>query len=851
MTLPLLRKKYSFIITALYLLNRIIKNLILVITLLLLISGNAWGKGDVPDKKRLNAIRTTSSPVIDGVLDDEAWVHADVATDFIQYDPVPGAKPYQRTEVRVLYDDNAIYIGAILYDTAPDSILKELSPRDQIANTDWFSVQFDTYLTGQNAFEFIVTPSGIQIDRRLAAPDIRDHSWDAVWISEVKITSFGWVVELEIPYAALRFPQQAEQNWYINFGRYVRRVREECWWNEKRPEISNELHQNGILQNLFNIKSPPRVSVMPFVAAYLDHNAQNVSDPFRHTLTGGMDVKVGLSDAFTLDMALIPDFGQVRFDDQILNLTPFEIQFEDNRPFFTEGTELFERSNIFYSRRIGDRPFYAGDIQNRVPEGATYGRVPINNQLINASKLSGRTNQGLGIGVFNAVENRTWLNYTTTEGEEGQVLINPLSNYNVFVLDQTLPNNSYISLVNTHVWREGPAYDASVTALETGLRNRDNSYMISGNGIISARMFAVAPDIGHSYRMSFEKTKGTFQYRTTFLERSANFNPNDLGFLARTNERTGQVMLRYNIFSPWWFLNRANITTTTTYQRLHTPDVFYNFVVSLNSFFMTRKFFAFGLSGFTEPVETYDYFEPRTRDFSRFYAFPVNHQIGGFISTDYRRKFAYDINTAYRWFDDEGRHIWNIRVSPRLRVNDHFFITTTTQYFRMYNEVGFVPRRNQSIGVETLGPHDILFARRHQDIIDNLISARINFNPYHNITLRMRHYWTRVNFNEFFILEKEGGLGETAYTGRDDQGNFVNSLTYNLFNVDLVYTWRFAPGSDIIIVWKNALDDTQNLLEIPYTRSVGDIFSNPQFNSISFKMIYYLDYAMIKRRMNG
>lgn len=812
---------------------------------------NAIGQGSDADKRRLEAYRLESRIKVDGILDEDVWDQAEKATDFIQFDPVPGGPPYQRSEIMVLYDDDAMYIGARLYDTAPDSILKELSPRDEIANTDWFAVQFDSYKAGQLAFEFIVTPGNVQIDRRIQAPREYDTSWDAVWISGVQITEDGWTVELEIPYSALRFPKKKEQEWYINFGRYVRRVREESWWNERTPAINNLLFQNGVLTGIRNIKSPPRVSITPFVAGYADVDRRVAGSPFRSTITGGMDVKVGLSDAFTLDMALIPDFGQVRFDDQVLNLTPFEIEFEDNRPFFTEGTELFERSDIFYTRRIGENPFLVGQLPDLLPERAQVTNVPINNELINASKLSGRTDKGLGIGVFNGIESRTYADYVTLDGEEGQVLINPLTNYNVFVLDQNLPNNSYASLVNTNVWREGSAYDANVTAAEFGLRNKDNSYMITGNGIISAKMFEDQNDVGHAYKLYFEKTRGEFQYALRYYEKSFNYDPNDLGFLPRTNERRGVAEMRYNIFSPWWFLNRGNVSLTTTYQRLHQPDVFNDFRLDLNSFFMTRKFFAFSFFGSASPVETFDYFEPRTRDFSRFYAFPKNYQAGGFISTDYRRRFAYDLRASYRWFDEDGRDVRHLRFSPRFRVNDHFFFLINSQVFDMRNEVSFVPKRSNSVGFNTLKREDIIFARRNQLILDNLLSARVNFNPYHNITLRMRHYWTKVDFHTFYILGEEGELKSTEYTGRTESGDFVNSLTYNLFTIDLVYTWRFAPGSDIVIVWKNLLDDTQNRLDIPYSRSVGDIFTNPQFNSFSVKVLYYLDYIMVKRQLEG
>jgi hypothetical protein len=826
--------------------------LLLLIPFFFLCAAQGFAQQIPLDKKIYTATRTTTPPEIDGLLEATIWQQSPKAENFVQLDPLPGGPSYQESSVQVLYDDDAIYIGAILYDTAPDSILKELSPRDQIANTDWFALQIDPYNAGQIAFEFAVTPSNIQIDRRITAPDEIDSSWDAVWISAVSITEEGWVVEIEIPYSALRFPSTQEQTWSINFGRYIRRVRQEMWWNEKNPSIRNTLFQNGILTGIGNIKSPPRISISPFLAGYADKNNRNVQAPWRTNLTGGMDLKIGLSDAFTLDMALIPDFGQVRFDDQVLNLTPFEIQFEDNRPFFTEGTELFQRSDLFYSRRIGERPFFSNALKEQLPEGSSQLQIPFSNDLLNATKLSGRTNKGLGIGLFNAVENRMWAQYIDSNGDKQTLLANPFTNYNVLVLDQNLKNNSYASLVNTHVWREGKeAYNANVTALETGLRNKDNSYMFTANGILSAKQFQNYTELGYAFKSYFEKTKGIWQYKLSYYEKSDRYDPTDLGFLLRANERKSIANLRYNIFSPWKFLNRGFVAMTSLYERLHTPDVFTNLGFNLNSFFMTRKFFAFSIYGNAEPITTFDYFEPRTRDFSRFYAFPQNYQLGGFISTDYRRKFAYDLNVWYRWFDDEGRNAWQIRFSPRFRLSDHFFFTWSTAYFNLYQDVGFAAARSNSLGFDSLQAGDILFSRRNQHVLDHLLSARYNFTPYHNITLRMRHYWTQVDFQSFHLLGQEGELQPTAYTGKDAENNFVNSLTYNLFTIDLVYTWRFAPGSDLIVVWKNQLDEVQNRIDIPYSRSVGDILNNPQFNSFSVKLIYYMDYVLLKRRLQG
>jgi hypothetical protein len=808
--------------------------------------------GQLPiQNKKITAIRTETRISIDAVHDEEAWAIATPATDFIELSPSPGKKERFRTEIRILYDDFSLYIGAKLFDNSPDSILKEFSLRDQINNTDWFMFQIDPYKTGQIAFEFGLTASGVQIDRKVFAPNNRDVTWDVVWMSHVVLNEDGWSLEMEIPYSALRFPTTDIQDWNVNFARYIRRYREEYWWNPIDPSISNRLHQSGSIVGIHGIKAPPRISVTPFLATYFSHRNDRDTNPWRHRITGGLDAKIGLSDAFTLDVTLIPDFGQVRFDNLVLNLTPFEIQLQENRPFFTEGTELFNRGGIFYSRRIGDRPFFLRQDSWRLQPGINTGNLPQTSPLINASKFSGRTNSGLGIGVFNALENRLFIQATDENQAEIDLLVNPLTNYNVAVIDKVLPNNSFIAFANTNVWREGSAYNANVSAVDFAIRDQKNAYMISGKGAYSLKYNPTDQIGGYSYLLNFEKTKGSWQYKTSYQEISNNYDPNDLGFLPRNNERIASATLHYNIFAPTGFLNFANASLRTDIRSLYLPYHFARLTSYLNSFFMTRNFFAFGVNGSFEPIKNRDYFDPRKADFSSFYQIPENYSMGGFISTDYRRKFAYDLNGNYHWFNEKDRFSWLLRFNPRFRFNDHLFMIYGIETQELKNDIGFAARNTQSIGIESLRPEDVLYSRRNQFIVTNSISGRYNFDPLHSITLGLRHYWTGVDFTDFYILNAGGGISQTEYTGLNVTGQDLHGLTFTLFNIDLIYTWRFAPGSDLILVWKNTLNSFDQGVQIPFFDSVSGLYRLPQDNSISLRLIYYLDYALMKRNLNS
>ncbi|MEL6652308.1 MAG: DUF5916 domain-containing protein, partial [Bacteroidota bacterium] len=432
-----------------------------------------------PESYHLQANLIEGAPQIDGVLDEQLWENA-ISTKgaFIQSAPNNGQASEAISEVMVLYNDYSIYVGARLYDDQPDLIQKELGLRDNLdKNTDLFSIGFDPYLNRQNAFLFIVTAAGVQADA-YAVPGDEDFNWNAVWNSAVKISDFGWSVEVEIPYSSLRFPKKEIQSWGVNFGRTIQRRNEETYWHPIDPNLNGFVNQFGTLNGLVGIKPPVRLQLTPYVTGYLQKDPS--FNTWRPSLNGGMDLKYGINESFTLDMSLIPDFGQVRSDNVVLNLGPFEVRFDETRPFFTEGTELFNAGDgLFYSRRVGE--VYGIDPileENEVHVGGLPAIAP----LVNATKLSGRTKGGLGLGFFNAVTNRSYSKaIDTLSGNERAVVVDPLTNFNVIVADQNLKNNSNISIINTNVTRSDGGRNANVTGSSFSFFDKSNTWNVSGS----------------------------------------------------------------------------------------------------------------------------------------------------------------------------------------------------------------------------------------------------------------------------------------------------------------------------------------------------------------------------------
>lgn len=784
-------------------------------------------------QKNVQALRIANKPTIDGFLDDSCWLKAEPTEDFIQTELQPGTPSAQKSVVKFVYDDDALYIGAQLYDVSGDSVLRELSTRDNEANADLFGVLLDTYNDDINAFGFFVTAAGTQIDARYSSEG-QDFDWNAVWLSNVRIHEQGWTVEFEIPYSALRFSKAQQQVWGMNVLRKIRRLREMSFWSYNDPAIDALARQFGNLTGISDIRPPVRLSFTPYIAALADHFPYH--DPavkdLNYNISGGMDVKYGINDAFTLDMTLVPDFSQVQSDNQVLNLSPFEVQFQERRPFFTEGTELFNKLGLFYSRRVGGAPIDYFTPYENLAAGESVIRNPTQTQLLNATKFSGRTPSKLGIGIFNGVANEGYALIANAEGGTRRELTAPVTNYNIIVLDQAFRNNSFVSLVNTNVLREGHYHDANVTGAGVRMNNKTNTYQVGASGAVSTRLFPGAdPYTGYSANLDFGKSGGNFKWNAFGRVKSDRYDHNDLGILLLSNNMESGLTLSYDIYKPFWKVNNVFNNITFMYQRMYNPNAFWNFGIYGESFTtFTKKFLSAGIEYGLEPVITYDYYEPRVP--GRFYTFPVNYYGGGWISSDYRRPFALDVGFNYRQFNENNRYNLSLSFEPRYRASNRLlFIFEVSEQLRN-DDIGFVNYNSLS--------DTVTFGRRNLETVSNILSAIYKFNNKMSLSFRLRHYWSKAVYQGYYQLDDAGMLNRYEY-GRSHDVNF------NAFNIDMVFFWQFAPGSELNFVWKNAVLRSEQQILHDYYSNFRSTFSADQNNTFSLKVLYYLDYRSLRR----
>jgi hypothetical protein len=834
---------------ALNIMSHLYPLIFLVFTVLIPLSDSLDAQSE--NLRSFSAFKTDGKIKIDGILNEPDWKKAEIAKDFTVIDPNPGRPATQTTFVRVIYTDASIIIGAEMKDPFPDSIKREITPRDGGGNYDWYSVYIDPFESGQNGFAFLVSAAGVQQDSRVSldgTDENWDASWNAVWFSSVKITEDGWVAEVEIPFATIRFPNKPVQSWNINHSRVVRRTREKSAWNFADPKITGFINQTGKLTGLHDLKPPVRLSAFPYLALNGSHNYNPNNHPknfWEGNISGGMDIKYGLGNSFTLDMSLIPDFGNVRSDNRVFNLSPFEVQFDEFRPFFTEGTEIFQRGGLFYSRRIGE----AGPLRIESPEpGESRNGLSFNPQIYNATKLSGRTNSGLGIGVFNSIQGESSYIVENANGESRRLRGSPLTNFSVLVADQQLKNNSYLAFINTNVWRSGHFYDANVLGTEFNFRDKKNEFSLSGNGSF-VRRFGTENrgDGGHAGQLNFAKTAGNWQGDIGYNLLSHHYDPNDLGFLFNPNERTTSANVTYNIFKPFWKFNRMRATFSNSLTQMDKPsNAWSNFSTGVNYLFFTKNFTAFGGEFNVYPWNEHDYFEPRRRTFDRYYIRPSVIDFYPWVSTDYRKPVALDVSLGTTTFRQDDRNYYFLRINPRWRVSDRMaFIFSNDNEWSKADE-GFIRPNSKSIGFNSLSSDATIIGRRDIVTVTNTLTGKYSFGPLAWIDLRLRHYWSRVDYTGFFSLENAGQLRETRYSGMNEKGDSYHSTTAAFLNLDLIFTWRFAAGSDMVVTWKNAIDTEKDNVSGNYWNGISELGRDPRSDFLSIKVIYFLDYWLLK-----
>lgn len=778
-------------------------------------------------KKVLFAKSITENITIDGEINEPNWNTESVAKDFIMFEPDNG-KPIsndKKTEVKILYDNNAIYVAALLYDNEPDKIKKEITKRDVFGVSDTFSVYINGFNDGQQDFRFYVSSAGVQMDC-LATKDSEDFTWDAIWDSTVKLTDFGWTVEMKIPYAALRFSNTNEQTWGLNFMREIKRDVQKYTWNHVDTKIGAVIPQAGILEGIKNIKTPTRLFLIPYSSIYYQENYIASGTTFK----AGLDIKYGINDSFTLDAILVPDFGQTKFDNAILNLEPFEQKLDENRPFFTEGTNLFNKGGLFYSRRIGGSPILnKATLKQQLNSNQEITNYPNTVDLINALKVSGRTKKGLGIGILNAITKKTNATVLDTNLEKTEKInVQPLTNYNIIVLDQRFNQNSSVSFINTNTTRNSGFRDANTSALLFDLNTKSNTYNLYGDFKYSS-INTNTDYTGYKTEIGFAKTSGRYRYEFSGKYISRNYDINDLGINFYSNYHNAYASGSYRIINPTAVFNifklnqYANFEMENTTGKLQTGA----FGTEIKASTKQNNYVEFVVE--ISPFKTFDFYEPRIDE--RYLFIPEKVFAAFNYTSNENNTFSVILEPSILKFDEDNRANYGLYFGTKYRFNDKLSLGYTLNYSIRKNDRGWV---------DTDGS-EIIFAERNREIVQNNFTGKYAINNKMTLNLTARHYWSYSENHKFLTLQDNGYLTENNNYSMNKNRNFKS------WNFDLSYSWWFAPGSELSILYRNyALEDTSEVVKNLKT-NLKDIFNSNLTNIISVSFRYFIDYNTVRK----
>lgn len=791
----------------------------MMLSALILVIGvlSAVYTGDPENPRVLLAKRTNHDISIDGVLSEGIWQAAPFATDFLQFEPREGQTPSQRTEVRILYGNNSIYIGAIMFDTEPEQIWRTLGRRDSFNKADWFFVSIDAYLNRKEAYTFAVSAAGVQLDG-VTTREL-NTSWNAVWDSAVQITTQGWVVEMRIPYSMLRFSDAEEQSWGINFRRIIPRTSETLQWAlvRRTDRRAGVVAEYGELQGLESLHPRRNVQFTPYTVsrAMTAEGDPGQTDVYTDA-DFGADLKLGISSNMTLDIAVNPDFGQVDADPAQLNLSAFETFNRERRPFFVEGSRAFgfsldRGSSLFYTRRIGSE-----------------------DPILAATKLSGRTNGGLSFGILAAA---TGDNYDPNKYYASTRFRQELGKYSSIggiatVFNRSLPGDGLTSVVGGADW---------------DIRLANNTYQLSGYASVTDRNFSNEPSLssrGFAASSEVERIKGNWTYGLTLTGMDDKFNPNDAGRLRQNNflRLSTSFSHQFNGGKEFGPFQRASARLFTFQSRTWSDGVDRGAGGNLSGDVTTHGFQRIEFSVFGDYLfGGYDVNE--TRGLGPWVA-PKEVRLRGSFETDSRRQWTVEPKFAYTFTDQGGSKLdldletdWDVSnrfsFSASVGVSQENEMTSWASNESIKESAGqwmigeestspsnleqedFRPFETSTGLADILSPLSLfedtntyfvsVFGKRDTRVVDFTLRGDITLSPSFSIQLYGQLFTANGRYENFSILADRDTL--VPIEGYPKRREFSSTS----FQTNTVLRWEYRPGSTLFVVWTHARSNDRTI----------------------------------------
>jgi hypothetical protein len=874
--------------------------LITLISLLLIIPGVI---GQTPEKKQYKAVKLTTVPAIDGILDDEAWKEGTWIDDFTQFEPYNGAKVSQRTEFKILFDDDNLYAAFKAYDTSPDSIVNRLTRRDN-PDGDLVGIIFDSFHDLRTGFLFGITSSGVKYDQMFTNDgQNQDSSWDPNWWVKTSVNEEGWVAEMKIPFSQVRFEKNSGDIWGLEVARVLYRKNETSFWQHIPKDAPGIVHMFGELAGLEQIKPRKIFDVTPYTVGKVETFKAEQGNPFmekgrKYGLNGGIDAKIGVTNNMTMDLTINPDFGQVEADPSEVNLSAYETFFSEKRPFFIEGNNITNfnigigdgdvgNDNLFYTRRIGRRPQGYPNV-----EDGMYADVPTFTTILGAAKLTGKTSNGLSVGFVEAVTGEEKAEIDNG-GERSYETVEPLTNYVVvriqkdFNEGKTIVGGIFTGTnrnldANLDDYMHKSAYSGGIDFAQYF---KDKKWMFSINTALSqvygtkeaientqrsSTHFFQRPDkdyalldanrtslAGSGGRMQISKLDGHLNLIGVVLWKSPGFEINDLGYLQQADRIMPIVWAGYNQWEPKGIYRRFNINGDFWSIFNFGGENVQNGLEGNAS--MTLKNYWSVWTGGNIGTRALD---PDILRGGPTFKTPgrMNARVG--FSTDNRKKLGLEFSTNFnKGFKDYYKNSYT-SFTVSYKPTNYLRISLSPGYSRSFSELQYVTQTS-------FNENDrYIFASIDRKTIN--ASLRVNLNLSPDLTVQ---YWGQPfvasgryydhkyilnpvadKYSDRFQTYSEAQLiFQDGYYDIDENldGNIDYSFERNDFNVkeflsNLVVRWEYSPGSSVYLVWSQTRSGYDPIGNMDYINDMGDLFDRQLFrenDNYNLKNVFLIKFS--------
>ena len=833
-----------------------------------------------------HAVAVDDHPVLDGRLDEPVWARATAVTEFTQLDPEEGRPASARTEVRIVYDAEALYIGAILHDSQRPS--GRLVRRDAyVLDSDWFSVALDSYHDHLSAFRFSVNPAGVRRDEIFSSSGrtvntsgqtvvtdrggLADQSWDPVWDAATTVSDSGWIAEIRIPFSQLRFSPAERQTWGLQLERRIARRQEQAMFAFTPKDQPAGVPAYGHLEGISSLRAQQRLEVLPYASGRMLTRpalapARSVAfpDPFRspreQTFGVGADVKYRVTSDFTLDATLNPDFGQVEQDPAIVNLTAFETQFEERRPFFVEGAEILRfGTSIFgaqeggppqliYSRRVGRAP------QLGAPDSAVYADLPDVAHVLGAAKLTGRTTKGWSVGMLEAVTGREHAAFVTTSGARGSAEVEPLTSYFagrlkrdfrsgratlgalVTAVNRRTESDAAAALLRTSAYTAGADFRSETADHVWSIVGSFSPSYVSGSATAiaatqrSSNHFFQRPDARHlrydpnatslaGYRMQLDggKRTGNWTGNVAMTASSPGYEINDLGFQTSTDRIVLDPNVTYEHTKPGRLFRRWSVRAG--------PDNVWNYdwdIVRRQSYVTAQSQFRNYWTTSLQMNHASPAYSDRLTRGGPLTRTPAGDGIKLDIASDPRRRYTL-ATTINRTFDRAGLDQTLYSVDVGLKPADNWEIRVGPDLNRVRAPAQYVTSVSDPTATQTFGRRYI-FAALDQTTLGIETRLNVTFTPRLSLEMYAQPFVATNDFGALKELRAPRTFAFSVYgtdvgsATRDSAGRTtidpdaagparaftVDDRDFTLASLrgNAVLRWEWRPGSTLYVVWQ-------------------------------------------------